>query len=88
MLWNYISKNRYAVDLVLLDFILPGRSSENTYRSIKKLNPEISFILTSGSSNNERIETLMSEGIDCFIEKPFTTGKLSVETAKILFKKG
>ncbi len=84
---EYITKNSESVDMVLLDFIMPGLSAQNTYRGIKEINPEIAVILISGSSNDERIKPLLDAGIDSFIPKPFTLQALSEETAKILFRK-
>ncbi len=81
---EYIQKGENNPALIILDLIMPGLSAENTFSSIRKINPEIPFLLTSGFSNDERINLLMSKGIENFIPKPFSTEELSKEVARIL----
>ena len=83
----YLKENSNSADLVLLDLILPGMSAENIFKSIKEINPSIPFILTSGFTENDRIKSLLSEGISLFISKPFTIRELSEKTAAVLFMK-
>ncbi len=65
------------IKLVLLDMIMPRMSGEEVYKEIKKINPEVKVLLTSGFMQDDRVQKVMNCGVNGFIQKPYTIEKLS-----------
>lgn len=72
------------IKLVLLDVIMPGISGLETYREIKAVKSDVKVLLTSGFRNDEKIQEGMEQGINGFIQKPFTLTRLSDAIFKII----
>ena len=64
------------IDLFLIDMIMPGMSGGELYTRIKQLKPTAKAILCSGYSIDERIQDIMNQGCNGFLEKPFNLSKL------------
>lgn len=60
------------IDLFLIDMIMPGMGGGELYTRIKQLKPTAKAILCSGYTINDRIENIMNQGCNGFLEKPFT----------------
>ena len=73
---DLFSINRERIDTVLLDVVMPGMSSKEILKTIKKLRPETRVLLASGLSINQ-IETDLIKESDGFLSKPFLMGELS-----------
>jgi DNA-binding NtrC family response regulator len=70
-----ILQNRY-IDLIISDLILPDGDGYTLYESLKKINSQVPFIITSGySKEKEELKKLISEGIN-FLRKPFSSEDL------------
>lgn len=70
-------KEKGKIDLVLLDMIMPNIAGKETYCVIKKINPEVKVLLTSGFSQNGKASEILQEGVIGFIQKPFKLCELS-----------
>ncbi len=81
----YISKKE-NIDLVLLDIIMPGKTGLETFRELKKIDPEIRVLLASGYSKDGQASEILSEGAFGFIQKPFSMMELSNAVAEALKK--
>ena len=68
------------IDLVILDVVMPGMSGGETFDEIKKLNPNVKVLLSSGYSIDGQAKKIMARGCDGFIQKPFS---LEVLTDKL-----
>ncbi len=80
-------KLRGKISLVILDMIMPGMDGEATYDSLKKDDPEIRVILSSGYSKNEQAKAILEKGCQAFIQKPFSISDLSMTIRQVLDKK-
>ena len=60
------------IDLVVLDMVMPDMSGGDTYDRLKKINPAIKVLLSSGYSINGQAEEILDRGCNGFIQKPFT----------------
>ncbi|MFC1563506.1 PAS domain S-box protein [candidate division KSB1 bacterium] len=76
------------IDLVILDMVMPELGGKETFSILKKINPEVKVIISSGYSKNEKTLTLLKDGIFDFIQKPFKINELSIMVSKILDKNG
>ncbi len=66
-----------AIDLVILDMIMPDMGGAETYDLIKAKRPEVKVLLSSGYSMNQLAEDILSRGCNGFLQKPFNLTKLS-----------
>ena len=73
-----------AINLVLLDMIMPGLTCKETIEGIRDLAPSMKILLTSGFSEDERIRELMDMGVAEFIRKPFTLQKLTEAVERVI----
>ena len=79
-------KNKDKIDIVLLDMIMPDMSGSDTFDSLKKINPGIKVLLSSGYSINGQATEILERGCDGFIHKPFNMKQLSRKLREILDK--
>jgi two-component system, cell cycle sensor histidine kinase and response regulator CckA len=73
-----------AIDLVILDMIMPGMSGSDTYNELKKIRPDVKVVLSSGYSINGQAKKILDRGCMGFIQKPFSMRDLSVKLRQIL----
>ena len=77
-------KNKEQIDIVLLDMIMPDMSGSDTYDKMKKIDPDIKVLLSSGYSINGQATEIMDRGCNGFIQKPFKMKELSQKLREIL----
>jgi two-component system cell cycle sensor histidine kinase/response regulator CckA len=77
-------KNVAKVDLIILDMIMPDMNGQEAFDNLKKLNPAVKVLLSSGYSLNDQAQRIMDSGCCVFIQKPFDAIKLSQKIGKIL----
>jgi CheY-like chemotaxis protein len=80
-------KNTDQIDLVIMDMIMPGMGGGETFDRLKKINPEIKVLLSSGYSINGQASQILDRGCDGFIQKPFNLIQLSDKIHQIIIKK-
>jgi len=71
-------------DLVLLDMNMPGMSGADTYRALKRLEPDCCALIYSGYWTPEEEEQLREEGVIEFIQKPFDARQLREAVARAM----
>ncbi|MBU2520683.1 MAG: response regulator [Proteobacteria bacterium] len=80
-------ENKDKIALVILDMVMPGMGGGETYKSLKSINPDIKVMLSSGYNLGGEAAEIMKQGVNDFIQKPFTMTKLSHKIRNILEKK-
>ena len=78
------SKNAEAIDVVVLDMIMPGLSGKETYRRLKQIDPQVRVLLASGYAMEGQAEEILNEGCAAFIQKPFKIEQLSLTIQEIM----
>ncbi len=73
-----------AVDLVILDVIMPDMGGEETFAELFNINPSVKVILSSGYSLDGLAARIMERGCKAFIQKPFTISTLSQKLREVL----
>jgi YesN/AraC family two-component response regulator len=53
---------------------------------LKKINPNVKVLLATGYAENNRVRSLLNQGIDGFIQKPFNLNELSEKMEQIIPK--
>ena len=64
------------IDLVLTDFGLPGMTGIDEFNKLKKLDPKVKVVFTSGFLEQDVMNKLLAGGAKAFIQKPFQTGNI------------
>jgi PAS domain S-box-containing protein len=71
------AEHKQAIDLILLDLMMPALDPVTTVRTLYKLNPQVKIIAMSGLAANEQMtQQLEASGIKAFLAKPFTAEDL------------
>jgi two-component system, cell cycle sensor histidine kinase and response regulator CckA len=68
---NVYGQFQHTIALVISDLGLPKLNGEDLYRSLIKLNPDVSFILASGYFDPGQKIKMHDEGVKEFIQKPY-----------------
>jgi PAS domain S-box-containing protein len=75
-----------AIDLVILDMIMPEMGGGEAYDRIKEMNPDVKVLLSSGYTIDGQATAILERGCNGFIQKPFDMKALSLEIRDILDK--
>ena len=78
------AKNRYTIDLVILDMIMPETGGGEAYDRLKELDADVKVLLSSGYSINGQATEILRRGCNGFIQKPFNIKDLSQKIREIL----
>jgi signal transduction histidine kinase len=79
-------KNRDKIDMVILDMVMPDTGGGETYDTLKKINPYIKVLLSSGYSIDGEATEIMERGCNGFIQKPFNMKGLAQKTREVLYE--
>jgi CheY-like chemotaxis protein len=77
-------KHGDAVQMIILDIIMPDMSGSEVFDAIRKINPRAKVLLSSGYSIDGQAAGLLERGCDGFIQKPFTIAELSGKIHEIM----
>ncbi|MBN2398073.1 MAG: PAS domain S-box protein [Deltaproteobacteria bacterium] len=77
-------EKRKEINLVILDMIMPDLGGGETYDILRKMNPRIKVLLSSGYSINGQAREILEKGCDGFIQKPFSIEQLSQKIRELL----
>ncbi|MCB2168041.1 MAG: response regulator [Deltaproteobacteria bacterium] len=77
-------ENAQKIDMVILDMIMPDMGGGKTYDELKKINPDIRVLLSSGYSISGEASEILARGCNDFIQKPFNMKQLSEKMRGIL----
>lgn len=73
-----------TIDLILVDYAMPGLNGLETMRKLHEIRPEVPVILISGYSNNDHIQGLSDVGFATTLQKPFTSDRLLQTVQEVL----
>jgi len=77
-------KEQDKIDMIIMDMIMPGMSGSETFDRLKKINPDVKILLSSGYSVDGQATQILRRGCDGFIQKPFNMNQLAEKIQKIL----
>ncbi|MFZ2630395.1 MAG: response regulator [Desulfosalsimonadaceae bacterium] len=75
------------IDAVILDVVMPVMSGNEVFDELKKINPEVRVLVSSGFREDSRIDEMLKKGARSFIQKPYTINALAEEISRILMGK-
>ncbi len=77
-------QNSDKVSAVLLDMTMPHLNGEETYRELRRINPEVIVVLTSGYNEQEATGRFSGKRLAGFIQKPFQAMDLMKKMQEVL----
>ncbi len=72
----FYAQQPQEIRVVLMDLIMPEMDGLTAMRALKKINPSVKLIATSGLATKEKVTIAESIGIKAFLAKPYTAEKL------------
>ncbi len=84
---NLFSKSQSSIDLVILDYNMPGENGLSVLKSLKDIAPDIQVIISTGIVDNEIEKKFMEAGAAGILAKPFTLTSLEQTISKVYTSK-
>jgi len=81
---DIFKQKQEEIDLVILDMVMPDMGGGDVFDELKRMDPKVKVLLSSGYSLNGQASRIIERGCDGFIQKPFTMGDISRQLRSIL----
>ncbi len=65
-----------GIDLVLVDMTMPKMDGEETFRELRRIDPDVRVVLTSGYTERDATERFAGKSLTGFIQKPYRPADL------------
>ena len=78
------SEKKDEINLVVLDMIMPEMNGLETFLELKKQNPDIKVLLSTGYSIDEKAQAMLEKGCKGYILKPYSVIDFSHKIREIL----
>ena len=75
------------IDIVVLDMLMPDEKGTATYKRLKKMNPIIRVLISSGLEKGGDVDEILNDGQNGFIKKPFKFEEFTCNIDTILSMK-
>ena len=76
------------IDVVIVDMIMPGLSGREAFVEMKRINPSVRVVLSTGFTKEGAVQETLDEGIAWFIQKPYRLEELSEAMFHALSREG
>jgi CheY-like chemotaxis protein len=73
-----------GVDLVILDFTMPGLSGDLIFEELKAINPQVAAVVSTGFTQSAKLSQMLGQGLKGFLPKPFEKEKFLRQVAQVL----
>ena len=70
-------ENKDKVDIVILDMRLPGMHGATVHDNLRKIKSDAKILLASGFFENSRVQDIIDNAHNDFIQKPFSFQQLT-----------
>jgi len=77
-------RRRGEIDLVILDMVMPVMGGREAFDQLRKLDPSVKVLLSSGFSKEEDLDEMKRNGLCGFIRKPYRQAGISRLIAETL----
>ncbi len=72
------------IDLVILNMIMPKMHGSVTFDKLRKINPDVKVLISSGYNMNKKVSEVIKKGAMGFLPKPFSLSELSFAINEVL----
>ena len=77
-------KNKSKIDLIISDLEMPNMNGNEVMDKLRKIDPQIKVMLSSGALTDADEKDVMNKGFDGFIKKPYNLDTLFEKTTEII----
>ena len=77
-------KHESEIVAVLLDMTMPKMDGKECFRELRRINPEVKVILSSGYNEQDATSRFVGQGLAGFLQKPYAPEALH-EKIRIMF---
>ncbi|MFH1974944.1 MAG: PAS domain S-box protein [Pseudomonadota bacterium] len=78
------TEKKDEINLVILDMVMPEMNGSETFDLLKKIQPDLKVLLSSGYSLSEEASQILNNGRNSFIQKPFDINRVSSKIRELL----
>jgi PAS domain S-box-containing protein len=78
------SDQREQIDVVLLDWRMPGMNGDECFDKLREIDPDIRAVLSTGFGQEGMAQSLIEKGMQGFIRKPYRAQELAEVIANVL----
>ncbi|WP_414572993.1 response regulator [Nostoc sp. CCY 9925] len=78
------AKNMDKISAVLIDIMLPSLDGLTAIRTLKKINPGVKIVVSSGLMSDQKLSAVTDTGVNIFLSKPYTVKELLLCLQKVL----
>ncbi|WP_414754980.1 response regulator [Anabaena sp. CCY 9910] len=78
------AKNADKISAVLMDIMLPVLDGLTTIRTLRKINPQVKIIATSGLISKIKLTEIVNTGANSFLAKPYTVNELLLALHEVM----
>lgn len=78
------ASRRDEIDMVVTNVEMPFMDGPALCRALRKLNPDVRILVSSGHKQREKVAEIKSSGVDQFLPKPYTADQLADRVRNIL----
>ena len=75
---------RDKISAVLMDIMLPSLDGLTAIRTLRKINPQVRIIASSGLTSDNKLSAVAAIGVNTFLSKPYTVNELLLSLQKVL----
>ena len=80
----HYAERKAEIKVVLTDMMMPFMDGPTTIRALKKIDPKVKIIATSGLMRNEQANEVAGLSVNAFLAKPYTAETLLVTLQNVL----
>jgi len=77
-------RNGTQIGLVILDFFLPVMDGDAVFDELRALNPDVNVVLSSGFAEQQKVSSMLAQGLRGFVPKPYTREKILLQIRSTL----
>jgi CheY-like chemotaxis protein len=78
------TEKKDEIHLIILDMVMPEMNGRETFDLLKKIQPDLKVLLSSGYSLSEEASRILNNGHNSFIQKPFDIYRVSSKIRELL----
>ncbi len=84
---NAYRERHKEIQMVILDMLMPEMTGNQVYPVLKGINPRVAVLLATGLSVGERVDDMISLGVNGVVGKPYSVSDLATHVRSVLDSK-
>jgi PAS domain S-box-containing protein len=81
---GFYSEHQNEIDLVIMDMIMPVMNGMDAFIKLKKINPKVKVLISSGFSAGRESNELFKLGLKGYLGKPYHLADLAAKIKKVI----